>query len=170
MHKNSNKIIKNINIKSISVFFCSALFILFYMSAGLVLIYPQTASASNIVQSSDTSLGGDAVSPTYSAANSCDASSITNLKSLITYFVGCLLVPLVYIIIGLAVFIFVFGIFKIITSESPEEKQKGRDLMLWGIIGIFVMVSLWGLVNILQGTFTLNNTDINPRQVTIPNL
>jgi hypothetical protein len=74
------------------------------------------------------------------------------------------------LIIGLAIFIFIFGIFKMITSESPEEKQKGRDLMFWGIIGIFVMISLWGLVSILQNTFVLSNISINPRQVTIPNL
>jgi hypothetical protein len=29
--------------------------------------------------------------------------------------------------------------------------------MLWGLIGFFLMVSIWGLVNILVGTFDLNN-------------
>jgi hypothetical protein len=127
-----------------------------------------TQSGSSNIPISNTSLGGAAVSP-VNTSTGC-GTSITDLKSLISYFISCLLAPLVYLIIGLAIFIFIFGIFKMITSESPEEKQKGRDLMFWGIIGIFVMISLWGLVSILQNTFVLSNISINPRQVTIPNL
>ena len=33
--------------------------------------------------------------------------------------------------------------------------------MLWGLIGFFVMVSVWGLVNILTGTVSFgNNTGV----------
>jgi hypothetical protein len=36
--------------------------------------------------------------------------------------------------------------------------------MLWGLIGFFVMVSVWGLVNILTGTITFGN-NTGPSQV-----
>jgi hypothetical protein len=36
-------------------------------------------------------------------------------------------------------------------------KTKGKNLMLYGLVGFFVMVSVWGLVNILTGTFGFGN-------------
>jgi hypothetical protein len=33
--------------------------------------------------------------------------------------------------------------------------EKGHQLMLWGIIGFVVMISLWGLVNVVSSTFNL---------------
>ena len=32
--------------------------------------------------------------------------------------------------------------------------------MLWGIVALFVMVSVWGLVNVLKGSFNLDNENI----------
>jgi hypothetical protein len=41
-------------------------------------------------------------------------------------------------------------------SEGGEKKEEGKQYMLWGIVGIFVMVSVWGLVNIVKQTFNLS--------------
>ena len=38
--------------------------------------------------------------------------------------------------------------------------------MLWGLIGFFVMVSIWGLVNILTGTIQLGNNANVPQPTT----
>ncbi len=102
-------------------------------------------------------------------SGSCSISGMTTLKDIVIKFVvGCILARLVYLIIAVAVFVFLFGIFKFIRSEG-DDKQAGRELMFWGIVGIFVMISVWGLVAILQGTFNLSgNYDITPRQVNIP--
>lgn len=62
-------------------------------------------------------------------------------------------------IIGLGVLVFIYGVFNFVTSAGDEEARAGaKQLIIWGIIGIFVMVSVWGLVNILSGTFDLNKT------------
>ena len=42
-------------------------------------------------------------------------------------------------------------------GADEEKKQKGQALMLYGIIGFFVMISVWGLVRILTGSVGLNN-------------
>lgn len=58
------------------------------------------------------------------------------------------------IVIALAVVYFLWGVTQYIMKAGDEEAQKGaRDTMIWGIIAIFVMVSVWGLVNLLQNTF-----------------
>lgn len=59
-------------------------------------------------------------------------------------------------LIGIAVIIFLIGVIKYITAgDDPEKVTAGRNMMIYGIIGLFVMVSVWGLVFILQGTFDL---------------
>lgn len=74
--------------------------------------------------------------------------------------VGGMLRPITYLIITLAIVIFLWGVFKFIRAEG-DDKQSGRDFMLWGIIGLFVMLSVWGLVNVLRNTFNLNDATIN---------
>ncbi len=46
---------------------------------------------------------------------------------------------------GLAMYIFGAG--------DTEKRKKGIPLMAWGIVAIFVMLSIVGIINILQGTF-----------------
>lgn len=66
---------------------------------------------------------------------------------------------LIPFIIGLTVFAILWGIFNYIVHGDEEEKRaEGKQFVLYGIIGLFLMVSVWGLVNILVGTFRLENT------------
>ena len=74
-------------------------------------------------------------------------------------------------VVGLAVLVFIYGVFNFVTSAGDEEARAGaKQLIIWGIIGIFVMVSVWGLVNILSRTFNLTGItqDADPTKSTIP--
>jgi heme A synthase len=51
---------------------------------------------------------------------------------------------------GLAMYLFGF-------SGKDEDKKKGRELMVYGVIAIFVIVSIAGIVILLQATFLLDN-------------
>jgi len=114
-----------------------------------------------------TTVSGNSNSSSGSA-NTCNLSNVTNLKSLITNIIKCLLNPLVVLMVGLSIIIFIWGVFKFIRSDSgSDDKSAGRAFMFWGIVGIFVMISLWGLVNVLQHTFVLSGDDITPRQINI---
>ncbi len=62
-----------------------------------------------------------------------------------------LLVPL---IIGAAIVVFLYGTTVFIAKAGDQEgRQSGRNFMLYGIIGIAVMVSVWGLVKFVTNTF-----------------
>lgn len=64
------------------------------------------------------------------------------------------LVPLLF---AIAFIVFLYGVFKkYIWSRGDEaEVEVGHKLILWGLIGFVVMVSLWGLVNVVSSTFGL---------------
>lgn len=66
---------------------------------------------------------------------------------------------LVPIIFAIAFIVFLWGLFTyFIQGGADEEKRKnGRQLVIWGLVGFFVMFALWGLVQILLTTFGLSS-------------
>lgn len=69
------------------------------------------------------------------------------------------------ILISLGVLGFMWGIVLYLFGKNKDE---GKTFMLWGIIALFVMTSVWGLVGILRGTLFGNTDDV--RNVSIPQL
>lgn len=60
-----------------------------------------------------------------------------------------------------ALVLLLYGIVTTFFLNSSEDKRKeGKSFILNGIIALFVMVSVWGLVNILRSTFQLDNDNI----------
>jgi hypothetical protein len=64
---------------------------------------------------------------------------------------------LTIIVVALSVLAFFWGLFLFIT-KAGEEKSEGRHIMIWGILALFVMMSVWGLVSVLGNTFGVSNT------------
>jgi len=53
----------------------------------------------------------------------------------------------------LAVAVFLWGIVKYISaSGNPEKRKQAKDLIIYGLIGMFVLVSFIGIIYILQNT------------------
>ncbi len=82
------------------------------------------------------------------------AQTPTNLStagSLVINTINNVLVPVLF---AVAFIVFLWGAFDtfILGANNEEVREKGKNLMLWGLIGFFVMISVWGLVNILTGT------------------
>lgn len=74
--------------------------------------------------------------------------------------INSIIIPL---IVGIAGIYFMVGVIKYVTSGDSEEGRKGaRNMMIWGIIALFVMISVWGLVNILIDTFNFRENTIRP--------
>jgi hypothetical protein len=64
-----------------------------------------------------------------------------------------------YIMLALSVFMLIWGIFKFIIYAGDENGRKeGRTIIFWGVIGIFIMLSIWGIVNLLGNTVGLAPT------------
>ena len=92
----------------------------------------------------------------------CDAG-MTSLTGMINFFTCTLMKAVVPLLMSLALAAFVYGIIKFFLNPDNEEKRKdGKSYMFWGIITIFVMVSIWGLVGILSNTFLEDSPGVIP--------
>ncbi len=88
-----------------------------------------------------------------SGASQSAAPSKMSIAGLVNWLVG-LLNYIVRLIVLLALIAFLYGILKLVfvDASNETERAKARKFMLWGIVSLFVMVSVWGLVNVLKST------------------
>ena len=72
-------------------------------------------------------------------------------------------------IIALTLLFFVYGVFKlVVTGKDSKEREQARGYIIWGLVALAVMVSVWGIVNLILGTFNLPM--VTPRSPDFPNL
>ena len=85
-----------------------------------------------------------------SANYKIDFSNLPNFFWSIRHILG--LVPNILVAMGVIAFLWVVMTY-IRAGSSEKMVKEGKDFMIYGIIGIFVMVSVWGLVTIMTSTF-----------------
>ena len=59
--------------------------------------------------------------------------------------------PLIILLFAVATMMFAWGIVQYVLGGqgSDQKMTQAKNAMLWGIIGMFVMASAWGIVAIL---------------------
>lgn len=67
--------------------------------------------------------------------------------------IGNLLNFLIPILIAAAVVYFIWGVISYVTAKDEEKQKEARKVMISGIIGLFVIVSIWGIIGLLTSTF-----------------
>lgn len=70
------------------------------------------------------------------------------------------------ILILLGVVYLIWGLLKYIGGKDDVTQKEGRQMVVSAIIALFVIVSIWGLVAILQNTFGLDENSIDTEQIT----
>ena len=96
------------------------------------------------------------VSTAFAQSYEITGNTIPTMLQSVTRFIGGVLIPLIFAVAFVA---FIWGLFLyFIAGGADEEKRaQGKQLAIWGVVGFFVMVSVWGLVNVIRGTFNLDN-------------
>ncbi len=82
-----------------------------------------------------------------------DTSSIGSLIGYIICIIARYVIPL---LMTLALVAFMWGAVQfILNAEDSQKREEGKSFLVWGIIALFVMVSVWGLVAIISNTFSI---------------
>src|SRR2546426_844821 len=78
------------------------------------------------------------------------SAQLTNLINNIINPIGRIIGLLIPIVFALALLYFFWGLAQYILNSGDEAAQaEGRRKMIWGIVALFVMSAVWGLVRFL---------------------
>ena len=84
------------------------------------------------------------------------AQELGNIERLVES-VGRLVGLALPIVVGLALLAFFWGLVKFIFAQGNEEgAADAKKIMLWGLVALFVMVSVWGLVRFIGNAFDID--------------
>jgi len=79
-------------------------------------------------------------------ANAADTGTlVTNLTNVVV-------MPVIALLIVLGLVYFLYGVFKFVANANVEDKKEGRDAMIYGLIGLAVMVSAFGVIRLIVNT------------------
>ena len=73
-----------------------------------------------------------------------------------------IITPAIAIVFTAGFFLFIWGLVQFIWSLDEGSHEDGKQHMIWGIVGMLIMVSVYGIIQLLDSTFNLdiNNPDI----------
>ena len=65
--------------------------------------------------------------------------------------------PFILLLFALALVFFIWGAARFIwKNDSDTEREIGAQHMIWGVVGMFIMVSVWGILWIIVNTFGID--------------
>lgn len=82
------------------------------------------------------------------------AATILNLLAL----ANTVFNALIGLLITLAIVAVFYGVIKYLFT-AKETSREGLSIALYGVGAIFIMVSIWGIIRLLQSTFGVTSTD-----------
>ena len=88
------------------------------------------------------------------------SSVINNGNDLVNKILGVFNI-IIYVLVALAVVYIVYNVVMyMIKGNEPEGKREAAKSFGWGVVGLSLIVSLWGIVNILTNTFATNTSNV----------
>jgi len=62
--------------------------------------------------------------------------------------------PIIQLLFAAALVYFTFGVVKFIRgADDPGEREKGGKHIMWGLVGLVIMMGVYGILEIMLGTF-----------------
>lgn len=89
------------------------------------------------------------------------------LNSFITKLDTLIINPFILFLFALAIVYFLYGVLEFIFNQENEEKKtEGKSHMLWGIVGLTIMIGVFTIMNILVNTIGVAN-QVNVQKGTV---
>jgi hypothetical protein len=63
---------------------------------------------------------------------------------------------------------FLWTVFEYIKEKSGDKVKEKKEKMVRGIIGLVIMVSIWGIVRLITNTLGLGPNQLDPRNISCP--
>lgn len=84
-------------------------------------------------------------------------AALGGVKSLLQDFMALLVGPVEGVVFALALLYFFWGMGQFILKDAGNEKsrEEGKQKMIWGIIALFVMFSIWGILRAIGSSINI---------------
>lgn len=90
---------------------------------------------------------------------SCFTIADPNTFNVLLCRIATVLNNVIPILITLAVIYFIWGVIHYAIARDESAKTEGRGAMIWGLVALMVIVSVWGLVNFIKNFVGINADD-----------
>lgn len=68
--------------------------------------------------------------------------------------------PIIMLLFAVAVLVFLYGVFLYVKdSDSEDGRATGKQHIIWGIFGMFIMISVFGILNLV-----MNSIGVSPHE------
>ena len=60
--------------------------------------------------------------------------------------------PLIFLLLAVALVVFLWGLVSYFQNmDNAEERSQGIRHMIWGVVGLLIMISFAGIIKIIKG-------------------
>lgn len=82
------------------------------------------------------------------------------IDKLITALAEEILNPIIYLLFAIALLVFLWGIVGLIRGASdPKTLEKAKSYFMYGLFGMFIMISAYGIIRFITSTFNIPTED-----------
>ena len=86
----------------------------------------------------------------------------TTFDGFVTHVDDMIVNPLILLLFALAIVYFLYGVLEFfLNQENEEKKTQSKSHMLWGIIGITIMLGVFAILNIILRTFNISGIKVD---------
>jgi uncharacterized membrane protein YidH (DUF202 family) len=73
--------------------------------------------------------------------------------------------PLILMLFAFAVAFFMYGLFQFLSNQDNDEKRtEGKSHMIYGVIGMSIMMGVFAIMGIVLNTFNISKSEIDPEK------
>jgi predicted PurR-regulated permease PerM len=78
---------------------------------------------------------------------------------------GRILNYIIPVLVALATVYFIWGVIQYLISGDEDKRKKAKEVILYGLIGLFIIISFWGIIKLVSDTFGVGPERLNERAI-----
>jgi succinate dehydrogenase/fumarate reductase cytochrome b subunit len=79
--------------------------------------------------------------------------------------------PIIALLFALSFVYFIYGIIRFLASDAGDkggQRAEARNSIIWGIVGMVIMFSVFGIIKFVMTTFGISSSDIGDAKNYLP--
>ncbi len=92
-----------------------------------------------------------------SELTACTAIKFRSFLDILIWLKCIIVAAIIPLIFAIAFVVFLWGVLRFMMATEPAKKEEGKKMIWWGMVSLFVMVSIWGIIKILSTTLGIDS-------------